>query len=124
MSCSIPTADRKTAPQSTTSFNLDEENSPNVAFGLLVPAVVIGMARPSALRLLVAGQYVGLTALTFLLAWVGRGLGRASRIEKGDHRGLCRMRGAPTGALAVPAGQAAQHWCEVVVLADRDELTV
>jgi hypothetical protein len=79
MSCSIPTADRKTAPQSTTSFNLDEENSPNVPFGLLVPAVVIGMARPSASRLLVAGWYVGLNALTFLLAWVGRGLGRASR---------------------------------------------
>ncbi len=53
-------------------------NSLNVAVGLLIPAVVIGLARPSGSGLLVAGWYVGLTALTLLLAYGGRGLGRLS----------------------------------------------
>lgn len=53
-------------------------NSLNVVAGLLVPAVVIGLAKPSGTSLLVAGWYVGLTAVTLLLAYVGRGLGRAS----------------------------------------------
>jgi cation:H+ antiporter len=53
-------------------------NSLNVAAGLLIPAVVIGLAKPSAPGMLVAGWYVGLTALTLLLAYVGRGLGRLS----------------------------------------------
>ena len=51
-------------------------NSLNVAAGLLIPAVVIGLTRPSASGVLVASWYVGLTALTLLLAYVGRGLGR------------------------------------------------
>ena len=51
-------------------------NSLNVAAGLLIPAVVIGLAKPSATGVLVAGWYVGLTALTLLLAYVARGLGR------------------------------------------------
>ena len=53
-------------------------NSLNVAVGLLIPAVVIGLAKPSASGVLVAGWYVGLTVLTLFLAYVGRGLGRAS----------------------------------------------
>jgi cation:H+ antiporter len=53
-------------------------NSLNVAAGLLIPAVVVGMAGPSSSGMLVAGWYVGLTALTLLLAYVGRGLGRVS----------------------------------------------
>ncbi len=53
-------------------------NSLNVAAGLLLPAVVIGLAKPSASGTLVASWYVGLTALTLLLAYVGRGLGRLS----------------------------------------------
>ena len=53
-------------------------NSLNVAAGLLIPAVVIGLAKPSASGVLVASWYVGLTALTLLLAYVGRGLGRLS----------------------------------------------
>jgi cation:H+ antiporter len=53
-------------------------NSLNVTAGLLIPATVIGLARPSAPGLLVAGWYVGLTALALVLAYAGRGLGRAS----------------------------------------------
>ena len=53
-------------------------NSLNVAAGLLIPAVVIGLAKPSASGVLVASWYVGLTALTLLLAYVGRGLGRVA----------------------------------------------
>ena len=45
-------------------------NSLNVAVGLLLPAVVIGLAKPSGSGLLVASWYVGLTALTLLLAYV------------------------------------------------------
>jgi cation:H+ antiporter len=55
-------------------------NSLNVMAGLLVPATVIGLARPSAPGLLVAGWYVGLTALTLVLAYAGRGLGRTSGV--------------------------------------------
>ena len=53
-------------------------NSLNVAAGLLIPAVIIGLAKPSASGTLVASWYVGLTVLTLSLAYVGRGLGRAS----------------------------------------------
>ena len=53
-------------------------NSLNVTAGLLIPAVVIGLARPSGSGLLVAGWYVGLTALTLVLAYAGHGLRRAA----------------------------------------------
>lgn len=53
-------------------------NSLNVAAGLLIPAAVVGLAKPSGSGLLVAGWYVALTALTLLLAYAGRGLGRVS----------------------------------------------
>ncbi len=53
-------------------------NSLNVTAGLLIPAVVIGLAKPSGSGLLVAGWYVGLTALTLVLAYLGHGLRRAA----------------------------------------------
>jgi cation:H+ antiporter len=53
-------------------------NSLNVTAGLLIPATVIGLAKPSGSGLLVAGWYVGLTALTLMLAYVGHGLRRTS----------------------------------------------
>jgi cation:H+ antiporter len=53
-------------------------NSLNVTVGLLIPATLIGLAQPSGSGLLVAGWYVGLTALTLALAFSGRGLGRGS----------------------------------------------
>ena len=52
-------------------------NSLNVTAGLLIPATVIGLASPSGSGLLVAGWYVGLTALTLVLAYAGHGLRRA-----------------------------------------------
>ena len=53
-------------------------NSLNVAAGLLIPAAVVGLAKPSGSGLLVAGWYVALTAMTLLLAYAGHGLGRIS----------------------------------------------
>jgi len=53
-------------------------NSLNVTAGLLIPATVIGLAKPSASGLLVAGWYLGLTALTLSLAYAGHGLRRTS----------------------------------------------
>ena len=53
-------------------------NSLNVTAGLLIPATVIGLAKPSGSGLLVAGWYVGLTAMTLMLAYVGHGLRRTS----------------------------------------------
>jgi hypothetical protein len=44
----------------------------------LIPAVFIGLAKPSGSGLLVAGWYVGLTALTLVLAYLGHGLRRIS----------------------------------------------
>ena len=53
-------------------------NTVNVVAGLLVPAAVLGLAQPSASGLLIGGWYVGMTALTLLLAYLGRGLRRWS----------------------------------------------
>ena len=47
-------------------------NSLNVAAGLLIPAVLIGLAKPLDSGLLVASWYVGFTVLTLLLAGVTR----------------------------------------------------
>jgi cation:H+ antiporter len=51
-------------------------NTLNVTAGLLIPTVVLGLTRPSGPELLIAGWYVGLTALTLGLAYAGRGLRR------------------------------------------------
>jgi cation:H+ antiporter len=48
----------------------------NVTVGLLIPTLFFQLARPSGQSLLIAGWYVGLTALTLALAYAGRGLGR------------------------------------------------
>jgi cation:H+ antiporter len=51
-------------------------NSLNVILGLLVPAVVLGIAAPSGGATLTAAWYAGLTAVTVSLAYGGRGLRR------------------------------------------------
>jgi cation:H+ antiporter len=53
-------------------------NAINVTAGLLIPATFVGLARPSDSGLVVAGWYIGLTVLTLVLAYVGRGLRRSS----------------------------------------------
>jgi cation:H+ antiporter len=53
-------------------------NSVNVTVGLLIPATIVGLAAPSGSGLLVAGWYVGLTALTLVLSYCGHGLRRIS----------------------------------------------
>jgi Ca2+/Na+ antiporter len=51
-------------------------NSLNVLLGLLLPAVIVGLARPTGAATLVGSWYVGLTVVTLVLAYVGRGLRR------------------------------------------------
>ena len=53
-------------------------NSLNVVAGLLLPAAVLGLAKPSGQDSLIAGWYVALTVLTLALAYTGRGLRRWS----------------------------------------------
>jgi cation:H+ antiporter len=53
-------------------------NAINVTAGLLLPATIVGLSKPSASGLLVAGWYLGLTAMTLLLAYAFRGLNRSS----------------------------------------------
>lgn len=53
-------------------------NAINVTAGLLIPATFVGLARPSASGLVVAGWYIGLTTLTLALAYAGRGLRRTA----------------------------------------------
>lgn len=57
----------------STSLN---SNTLNVTAGLLIPAAVTGLARPSGPELLIAGWYVGLTLLTLGLVYAGKGLRR------------------------------------------------
>ncbi len=51
-------------------------NSLNVAFGLLLPGAILGLAPPSTSGSVTVGWYVGLTALTLVLAFLRSGLGR------------------------------------------------
>jgi cation:H+ antiporter len=51
-------------------------NTLNVVAGLLLPAAVIGLVKPSGQGTVVVGWYVGLTLLTLVLAYAGRGLAR------------------------------------------------
>jgi cation:H+ antiporter len=53
-------------------------NTLNVAAGLLIPTLFVALVRPSGQDLLVAGWYLGLTALTVGLAYAERGLSRWS----------------------------------------------
>ncbi len=53
-------------------------NALNVAVGLLLPAVLVGLATASTQEIFIAWWYLGLTMLTLVLAYVGRGLGRFS----------------------------------------------
>ena len=53
-------------------------NSLNVLAGLLLPAVVLGLSAPSPSGSVTAGWYVTLTALTLVLAFSKRGLGRSA----------------------------------------------
>lgn len=52
-------------------------NALNVAAGLLLPGVLIGLGPPSGQATLVAAWYLGLTAATLAGAYLGRGLRRA-----------------------------------------------
>jgi cation:H+ antiporter len=51
-------------------------NAINVAAGLLIPAIVVGLGAPSGQTTLVAVWYLGLTAVALAGAYVARGLGR------------------------------------------------
>jgi cation:H+ antiporter len=53
-------------------------NTLNVVVGLLLPAAVIGLGRPSSQAVLVTVWYVALTLTVLALAWRDRGLGRGA----------------------------------------------
>ena len=53
-------------------------NTLNVAIGLLLPAVFVGLTAVTSQEVFITGWYLGLTALTLVLAYVGQGLGRWS----------------------------------------------
>src|SRR5262249_16864979 len=55
-------------------------NTLNVAVGLLLPATVIGLGRPSGQTVLVTVWYVALTLAGLALAWRDRGLGPGSLV--------------------------------------------
>ncbi len=52
-------------------------NALNVTVGLLLPGMLVGLGTPSGQGILVAGWYLGLTAVTLAFAYAGRGLRRA-----------------------------------------------
>jgi cation:H+ antiporter len=52
-------------------------NALNVTVGLLLPGILVGLGAPSGQGTLVAGWYLGLTAITLACAYTGRGLRRA-----------------------------------------------
>jgi cation:H+ antiporter len=53
-------------------------NTLNVVAGLVLPATFLGLARPSGQTVFITAAYVGLTMLTLVLAFAGRGLRRAA----------------------------------------------
>ena len=55
-------------------------NTINVAFGLLVPAALIGLGRPSGQTILAAAWYIGLTVAVLALAYRDRGIWRVTGI--------------------------------------------
>lgn len=55
-------------------------NTLNVTAGLLIPATVIGLDKPSGQTVFIAGFYVGLTVLTVTLAYADRGLRRPAGV--------------------------------------------
>ena len=55
-------------------------NTINVAIGLLVPAALIGLGRPSGQMILVAAWYIGLTVAVLGLAYRDRGIWRVTGI--------------------------------------------
>ena len=55
-------------------------NALNVTIGLLIPAAVTGLGRPSGQAALIAAWYTGLTAVVLVFAYRDRGIGRAAGI--------------------------------------------
>jgi cation:H+ antiporter len=55
-------------------------NTLNVALGLLLPAAVIGLGRPTGQTTLITAWYVGLTAVVLAYAWRDRGIRRVTGI--------------------------------------------
>ena len=53
-------------------------NSLNVIAGLLIPAVVLGLSKPSGASSFVGASYLGLTVLVLVLAYAQRGLRRGA----------------------------------------------
>jgi len=70
-------ARRRGAATLSTALN---SNTLNVAAGLLIPAALIGVGRPSGQTILAAVWYLGLTAVVLAFAYRDRGIGRLTGI--------------------------------------------
>ncbi len=53
-------------------------NTLNVVIGLMIPATVLGLGRPSAQTVLIVGWYAGLTVVVLAFAWRDRGVRRST----------------------------------------------
>jgi cation:H+ antiporter len=65
----------RSAAALSTAFN---SNSINAVLGLLLPGAILGLGAASSASIGIAAWYAGMTALTVVLAWAGRGLNRAT----------------------------------------------
>ena len=90
--CTWPGVGRGAAALST-ALN---SNALNVAAGLLLPATITGLGERSGQDVLVAAWYAGLTVVTLLLAYRGRGL-YCPPARHADHRGIPGVRRRTAG---------------------------
>lgn len=84
-------------------------NTLNIALGLLLPATVIGLGRPTGQTTLIAAWYIGLTAVLLAFAWRDRGIRRATGLL------VIAAYAVFTGSVLVPAR--APGWAPTVIAA-------
>lgn len=84
-------------------------NTINIALGLLLPATVIGLGRPTGQTALIAVWYIGLTGVVLAFAWRDQGIGRAVGLL------VIAAYAVFTGSVLVPAG--APGWASAVIAA-------
>ena len=82
-------------------------NTLNIALGLLLPAMLIGLGQPTGQTALIAAWYIGLTVVTLAFAYRDRGIRRVTGIL------IIAAYVVFTGSLLVPAHQ--PDWSQIVI---------